>query len=97
MFLGRRRHSSLFAIVVSTTVEPQYVFGAATFSLRRHTEIKSGHAASGQPRRDEESGKKGKKSAPRGCVSLNNWGPSKELFLRRDRYVGVPAGVWTNA
>jgi len=60
MFLGRRSPSGLFAIVVSTAIEPQWVFGAATFSLRWHTEIKSGHAARGQPRRDEYSGKKGK-------------------------------------
>ena len=60
MLLGRRRRSGLCAIVVSTAIEPQYVCGAATCGLRSQTEIKSGHVARGQPRRDEYSGKKEK-------------------------------------
>jgi hypothetical protein len=60
MLRGRRSPSGLLTIVVSTAIEPQYVCGAATFSLRWHTEIQSEHAARGQPRRDEYSGKKGK-------------------------------------
>jgi hypothetical protein len=40
---------------------------------------------------------KSKKSAPRGSVSLDNRGPSKELFFGHDHYAGVPIGVWTNA
>jgi hypothetical protein len=60
MFRGRRSPSGLLAIVVSTAIEPPYVCGAATCSLRWQTASKSGHAARGQPRRDEYSGKKGK-------------------------------------
>jgi hypothetical protein len=60
MFLGRRSPSGLFAIVVLTAIEPKYVCGAATFSLRWHTETKSGHATKGQPRRNEYSGINGK-------------------------------------
>jgi hypothetical protein len=40
---------------------------------------------------------KGKKSAPRGCVSLDHGGPSKALLHRRNGSAGVPAGVWTKA
>ncbi len=60
MLLGRRRPSGLLAIVVSTAIAPPYVCGAATCSRRWHTEITSGHAARGQPRRDESRGKQGK-------------------------------------
>src|SRR6266540_3690033 len=60
MCLGRRSPAGLLAIVVSTAIEPPYVCGAATCSLRWHTEIQSGHAARGQPRWDAYSGEKGK-------------------------------------
>src|SRR6266511_1751976 len=60
MLLGRRRPSGLLAIFVSTAIAPPYVCGAATCSRRWHTEITSGHAARGQPRRDESRGKQGK-------------------------------------
>jgi hypothetical protein len=43
-----------------------------------------------------KSGQKGN-AAPRRSLSLDHRGPSKELFLRRESYIGVPAGVWTNA
>jgi len=37
-----------------------------------------------------------KTSAPRDRLSLDHGGPAKELFLRREGDIGVPAGVWTN-
>jgi hypothetical protein len=38
-------------------IEPQYVFGAATFVVHPHTEIKTEHVAKGQVRQKQESGK----------------------------------------
>jgi hypothetical protein len=76
MVLGRRRRAGLFAIGASTASAPQDVCGAAMFSLRSHTEITSGHAARGN-RADVHKAGKREKSAPRGCVSLDNGGPHK--------------------
>jgi hypothetical protein len=43
-FLGRRALNRLVsALVAQAAREPQYVFGAAAYGLRRHTEIKSEH------------------------------------------------------
>ncbi len=45
MFLGRREPTERSLHASSSAArEPQYVFGAATYGLRRHTEIKSEHA-----------------------------------------------------
>jgi hypothetical protein len=60
MLLGRRSPSGLWAIVVSTAIAPPSGGGAATCRLRWQTDITSGHAARGQPRRDEKSGTNGK-------------------------------------
>jgi hypothetical protein len=49
-----------------------------------HTEIKSGHSTDGRLRRHSHGGKKFKKSAHKGSVSLDKKRPSKELLHRRN-------------
>jgi hypothetical protein len=48
---------TLSAIVVQMAIEPQYVFGAATF-VHQQVEIKSGHAADCQRCQHQKGGKK---------------------------------------
>jgi hypothetical protein len=53
MLRGRSSPLGLVALVVSTAIAPQDVWGAATCRLRWPPESTSRHAAKGQPRRDE--------------------------------------------
>jgi hypothetical protein len=60
---------SASASVISTAIEPQYVYGAATPGWHLHTEIKSEHATDCRVHQALESGKKAKTRSEGECVS----------------------------
>src|SRR5262245_46361844 len=69
--LGRRAlHRLVSALVAQAAREPQYVFGAATYGRRRHTEIKSEHTTVCGLRQALESGKKAKNRSQGGVCLL---------------------------
>jgi hypothetical protein len=69
MSRAQRTHGQRSASVAQAGIEPQDVCGAATYGLRRHTEIKSEHTTVCCLRQALESGKNAKnRSQGVGCL-----------------------------
>jgi hypothetical protein len=73
MFRGRR-DSRVSARAMAMAREPPYVFGADTGHLSRYREMKQSTKPDADDAKTNPAEKK-QQSAPRGRLSLDNWGP----------------------